>query len=382
MNFFIGIIILIGVIGAIFGIRIIRSRFNRAKKGLAKLAGDLGAELQRNAFKGFFKNIPYACQYQAGNRNRPSSLTIDLHRSFPENLVIRREGWFDRFSKAINLASEIQTGDPLFDSTFYIESEKAPFIESFLMDGSKREVIYSLFSKNQKVKKMIFSGNGVSLIILPFVFDDVNPSQIEEILGCLTILTEGLPGGTDMTARGSILTGSPVIFIFAGGLLGFLGLAALITGNNLYCPVDNDIYGASFSYSLPLLFTFVLFIYFFLRGSSRSHKVFFTAAAIFTVAFIVSTMGGMVFANGYLDATEPVTHRVQIIGKYYKTHKSSRTYYITFPSWTKPGEPNNIRVESGFYRSLRRGESVTIRTGKGFLGYEWLASVGLSEKSD
>jgi hypothetical protein len=108
------------------------------------------------------------------------------------------------------------------------------------------------------------------------------------------------------------------------------------------------------------------------RGRSDSLRRFFTFAVLLLFPVPLLTVTLLFHYNGAYDTTPAVDHASKVERVWYSQAKNAhRTYYIAATGW-EGDAPVKIRVPNAVAAQLTVGQPVTITTGAGKLGWEWL----------
>ncbi|NLC71801.1 MAG: hypothetical protein GX751_10640 [Desulfuromonadaceae bacterium] len=325
---------------------------------------------------------PYSCRYRMGSKNRPPSLRIRLHIPGPVKLVIRRKSWYDRFAAGIGLAAELPTGDAVFDQAFNLDTEQDAEVLSSLADQGLRRQIEALFGLGFPLQQIVFAREDLSLVLSPFRNKNLASVPLEKYLELLKGLSGGFSSAGHSTScyqqcfamdrRPPVARiGLALLFVFCGFLV-VGGVLALVFGLAAYKPVGNRLMVDALILSAPVAGLFLMVVFLWLRGRSSAQRFFSWVLLLSLTGFPLSLTGGAVVTNGLWDRGDEVSRRVRVTGLYYRTNKNSRRYYLVFPSWQAAGRDETISVPFAFFRSVRRGEDIVVRTKPGYWREEWL----------
>jgi len=75
----------------------------------------------------------------------PPSITLTADSNLQGTFTVRREGKADSLFKSIGFAGEAQTGDPDFDSEFYLLSPSRKYVQAMFSAEKNRDAVRSLF---------------------------------------------------------------------------------------------------------------------------------------------------------------------------------------------------------------------------------------------
>ena len=336
--------------------------------------------------------IPFTCRHFMGSRNSPPSLTIRVRVPCPAKMTIRREAWYDRFAKRIGLVAEPGTGDPLFDGTYFIDTARGDVFQPCLLQEAKRREIQALFSLGFPVQEIVFEKNGLRVVLSPIEGDAIASVPLEKYLDALVSLSEGLaPAGPVPSSAHYRFPGSPrppipraalaSLFTFHGLLIAG-GTFALAWGMHQYEPLGDRLILNALALSAAAALVFLVLAFRWIQGRSSSHRLYLIVLILSLIGFPLGVTGGAVLTNGLLDAGDETSRQVSVTKRYYRQNKNTRTYYVAFASWQRPGETDRIAVDADFYRTVRQGDGIVIRTKPGYWQEDWIAGIARAPGAD
>lgn len=382
---FLGIAILLGFLF------FLHRKQSRSRQGLRELAERLHGRVTGSSLftgdllEGLHGGAPFTCRYFMGSKNSPPSLTIQAKASCPAKLTIRREFWYDRFAKRIGLVAEIQTGDPAFDGSRFLDTDRTDIYLPYLSEAARRQQIDALFNLGYPAREIVFDRKGVRIVLSPVEGETLAAIPVENYLDGLIRLSSGIPAsglpalyagvfGSAPPRKPIPLAGLILLFLFLG-LLILGGAIALGYGMNEYEPVGNRLVLNALALSAPAALLFLALAFRWIRGRSSSHRVFLFVLLFSLIGFPLAMAGGAVMTNGLLDQGIETAREVPVTDRSYRQNKSSRTYFVSFPSWQHPGQTDRVDVDAAFYRAVRPGDRIVIRTRPGHWGEEWIAGI-------
>jgi|GEM_PF-4443631 len=90
---------------------------------------------------------------------------------------------------------------------------------------------------------------------------------------------------------------------------------------------------------------------------------------------ILGTIGTALFINSYFDKSPEQSHTSRITQRYTRlSSKGGQSYYMCLDDWKIPQSQVNLAFDRQTFSAHRVGEHVTIKTKRGFLGYEWITN--------
>jgi hypothetical protein len=369
----IGIVLIILAVVAFVVIKTIK----RKRQQRAELEGGPEMVAKGASGEGTYEGTIYRYKHFRGTDKAPPYFSIMIPCTSSGAFTITPETKFDRFFKKLGICVEIETYDPGFDDTFYINTNTIPFTRSFLEKSENRRGIQALFDLGFNYLKH----DGQTLTLTWRKFPRRTQMEVETMEKAVAHLVEQ---GRSLAKIATFETPEPStwklkrLFAFAFPiLLAVTGIAAMIIGLSKYKPLDpGKVFVDSLKFSLPLLVLFIWFSIRLLKGRSSSHRELIAVFFIALFAFPLAGFGYRGFLNGALDDSPPAVHQVIVLNKYYKRSKNKYSYYAVVNSWRKPESEEKLRVSKSFYNYLQPGSStITITTKPGKFGFEWIVEL-------
>jgi len=321
-----------------------------------------------------YEGTTYRYKHFRGTDKAPPYFSITIPCTSSGAFTIAPETKFDRFFKKLGVSVEIDTHDPGFDDTFYINTNTTPFTRRFLEKQENRHSIQTLFHLGFNHLKH----DGQTLTITWKRFPRKTQMETATMEKAVAQLAEQ---GGNLTKITSYEMQEPStwklkrLFAFAFPIfLTVSGIVTMIIALSSFKPLDpGKVLVDSLKFSLPLFVLFTWFSIRLLKGRSSSHRELIAVFFIALFAFPLAGFGYRSFLNGALDDSPPAVHRVLVLDKYYSRSKSSYSYYARVKSWRKTGTNEKLRVSKSSYNYLQPGSStITITTKPGKFGFEWI----------
>jgi hypothetical protein len=334
--------------------------------------------------EGTFEDVKYHYKFFHGSQHSPPSFSISLECFSRGTFKISKESKVDKFFKRLGIAVEIATHDPSFDERFYINTDDKEFSSFIFRKSASRKAVSHIFDKGftqvQQSKKELKAS------WTPYrAKAAMNRQEVEEIVSQLysisrDVLSAPMPSYEE-TASGWKINR---FFVFAIPIIsGILGLVSIIVGFKNYTPLDRwSLISSTLKYSIPIFIFFIWLSAKLLKGRSSSHLELIAVFFIALVTFPLFFAGSKVFLNGYLDTSEPTTHQVLAVNKYYTTSKNSKSYYVVVRSWRdKEGtETEKLGIPRSVYRRINpNSTTMEIVTKEGKFNYQWIYSTRIKE---
>jgi len=372
-------------------------KLDRTSRLVQELARKAGGTVSRKSIltgiitEGLSNGMPFACRYFPGSKNNPPSLTVWARIPFPAKLTIRREAWYDRFARRIGLMAELQTGDPGFDRSYFLDTDRGDIILPYFSDDTKRRAVDALYTLGYPVGKVIFEKTGISIVYSPFPPDTIEGFPLERCLSELRKLSGEMSGaGYAASFNHRLFPGNPrpavsrigltFLFIFNGFLM-LAGIFGLAFGMGEYEPLSCNLILNALAISVPAALLYLFMVFRWIRGRSSSHRYYLAILILSLTGFPLAFTGGAVATNGLFDQGPETAHRVKISKLYDQQNKNSRTYYVAYPSWQQPGATEHVSIPENLYRVLRPAGEVIIKTKPGYWREEWIAGIDPTQES-
>ena len=288
----------------------------------------------------------------------------------PAPLKLRLENKLDRTGKWLRINRETQTGDPAFDERIYLECE-APeaLVLAALTSSTTRAGVLTCLTLGCTAIELDNDGNLVAELALT-TKAMVAPTHLTSLLDALGAAAEAIP---PLQGKGHHQSWAGFIPLLGGlGLIASWPLFYLVDW--LWEPLGSDLYATAALGGLVLWVVSLPILFVILRGRSVSLRDFVISAIVAAIGFPLGGADLLLTLNGLLDSSAPEPHATMVVGLYQTTGKNSSSH-LTLRSW-HPGEATiAIKIGSSLYATLSRGESVTVTTRRGFLGWERVISI-------
>lgn len=318
----------------------------------------------------------FSLHYHTGSKKNPQRLVIETEVVPVGNFEISKESKLDKLSKKIGLSREFQTGDPTFDSEFFVTSEDHILCSEVFTKSGIKELIRSAI-KDSAIR-IILKGNKLTLKISPVRIQSFGETGFgEAAYKVLDAIAEALPAPSSVpkpispisTIRWSkIITLSPYI-------LAITGIGLLISGLVVFEPVDTmPILQDSLKWAGILFFGYILASYSLLKGRSSAHRELLIIFIVGLIACPLVAFGGAATLNGISDINDPQIIETQVTRKWEKTGRNKKLV-IEVESWNPLGERKTFTVGRALYDAATPGASkLRLLVKPGSLGYPWIES--------
>lgn len=292
---------------------------------------------------------------------------------------ITKESFWDRMAKTIGLAVEFQTGDRHFDEHYYLACDSEGLQKAIQEDVGIRDLVHGLFQAGCQS----IAGDGTHLWVkFPYDRSDdqdaINRSM--EFNRSFNELRSKITRKFFDPFAAKALMIEAIVWSIAG-YAWFAYPQFFIFREDVHLaqyPIMRDGLLAGVLLALSL----VSIIVFFLRGSSRGHRIIVESIFLLALSIPVSGIQLVTDINTNLDRSEPWIVRSKIERVYEQEHRGRRgrryyTYHMDIQpvAHDKVDVPLSIQVSSSDYRKLQQAGMVEIEIGQGRLKHPWFKAI-------
>jgi hypothetical protein len=309
-------------------------------------------------------------------------LTFKLPRA--RYFRLRRENWFDRFSKRIRLSVEPQANEPNFDRIFYLDSDDDALIE-LLRDSPKlKSILVGLMTRlrRNRAKLIYLSAENGTLNLYMRVFSTLDPEKLRAecaawlvpLLEAVRALPQGKPASTwnapyELTRRISL------------GLFAFGGF----TSTWVFCMSPDRLVSPwllikwSSILSIAVTLSLTLWALPRLGRASNRHRALLLWIVLTSIGSTLCCFVVTRAVNIHLDFREPtgqVLGQAKLLGM--SNSRSRGTYEVIFHSDDEP-ERQRERMAISWFEQRRLAQTwygdasgpALLTTHPGLLGFGW-----------
>lgn len=313
-----------------------------------------------------FEHNGRKARYQVTQYGRDFILqSIRLDSAPLPGILVRAEGGVDRLGKWLGLNREVQVGDAAFDAAAYIDSAASDAVVRRALESAEvRAKITELLGLGYRLD---MSSNGLGASRIRGYYASFDSPELPALLGLLEAIQAALPRFEASEAMPAPKQ-TPWLLIGAGA-----GIALAVASFQLirlaHPPMDDVDSMKGLALGLPVWALAMAGVWAARRGKPNSVRELFVASILLFFALPPLT-GGAVFAfNAGTDSGPVTTHTVQIASL------SGRDHEVYFPSW----RPGRVRDKVGttweVFRTLHKGDTISIDTRPGALGWTWVPDV-------
>lgn len=323
-----------------------------------------------------FSGISYSEQiFRSKGRVTGYRLSVPLESGVV--FVLTREGGFDRWSKALGLSVEFQTGDPDFDRRVYVACDHPFFCRSLKENCKTREAVDLLLSGG--FRRVWSDGKWLH----------ASSDRVQEhskFVPLLDTLKEGVSHAeAGMARRTSDDFAWRVLLVEAllWAMAGYAGasLLELITAPQDVHLDQSRLIWLGLGLSAVVGCGLIGLIVVFLQRSSRSHRVLWESSLLLLFSLPVFGIQGVSDVNRGGDQSPSVEMQVRVERKWTTVHRRRRgrrsvQHYASFRP-ESPGIPfpNRVRVTSTLYQSLPENQTIPVELGQGRLGLHYFRKI-------
>ncbi len=288
-------------------------------------------------------------------------------------VLLRRENWADRLGKRLRINREVQTGDAAFDDAVYLESDASDADVARVLGAPEvRRRILQLFA--QGCQQVSINDGGPRLAVTRDPQASLDASAVRATCQDCSIIAAGLPSFRGAASRPPRWVSGPVAMV-ASAVAAFGGFVAASSAYEDYYPLGSEAIWAGVMVGLGAWLVTMPLVGALVRGRSGSFRVFAACFFLLLIALPLAGVGLAIGLNGKLDDAAATEQRARVTSRSSKKLKSGTSYYVQVEGWQDAHAPVIVPVSSEVYASVREGEDVVVRIGRGRFGWEWLQGI-------
>jgi len=324
---------------------------------------------------------------QKKHKGTINSTTFEILLPTHAYFKLTEESWVDRLLKGMGFSEELQTRDENFDRHIYIASDSEAVQRALRSSQEARDLISKLFRRGCKNiagdgKRVSFHFKG-DLSLERGVHNLI--SELKQTLLSLSIRARSI--FDDSFFYKALLIESVIYSLGIAGALGAIQIFIISRYGDLHLNAW-DLVRPGLAFAAFLFISVMAFVVFFMRGSSRGHRIIVESALV--LCFGVPTAGIDMIGdfNMSADNSRPIKIRCKIVELRKQEHRGrrGRTYYTYHlrPQRMNPGTiekvegievPYSIQISSDNYHAAFGRKYVTLNIGRGALGVPWYRSM-------
>ena len=358
-------------------------RRRRVERRFQSLAVALGATRQGDHLVVPTLELGAVVRLHPPSRNTPYVLEVAIPaqgeaRGGPA-ILLRREGLLDRIGKRLGLNREVQIGDALFDRAVYIESDAPDGVVRWLLDHpGRRGAVLAILAAGFSELRVHEDGSLLSALRSRPGPAHLQADTIRTVARSLALLAPAIPA-SEAPGAGEGPPGraraNAVALAILGGLVLILGAPGLmIVLRDAYPPVTGDLYEVALPVAGGLYLAAVIVLGLVVRGHSDSLRVFLLLAGVLLFLLPCYTVSAFVGINGALDGATPARHPSRILERSV-THGKNPTCHLRFAGLRRGEEAVEVKLPVARCDAFAQGDAITVSTGAGALGWEWIERV-------
>lgn len=246
------------------------------------------------------KGVKFSSIFDLMSRRRHGRISLSTDIANDVQIKFTKENIFDRFSKDMEITSEVQSGDPVFDKLVYVSSDSPDSARAFVFQSKLREIILALFALD--IESIEISNKFITVIWNPAVPMHFTRKKIESACD-LMLAVCAVP--LDLDALVSKPKRSLDYIVVIPALLFFLGLGVFKLGNTLFPPLD--VTQIFLDYMFLIITSVLLYLgwsYRMLRGRSSAYTDLLFILFFLLVGFPSFIVGNVIVFNAVLTPSE------------------------------------------------------------------------------
>lgn len=313
-------------------------------------------------------NIEYSDK-QKGNKGFKTYHRIGVRLEANICFAITRETHWDWYFKRIGFSQEFQTGEHTFDERIYIASNHPLFCDALRDNFYLRRLVDGLLAAGFD---RIWS-NGRMLYAATKTLEA--PSWLFH-LDQIRIELAAAAARTPSRVSDPFVWRALVVESIVWGMAGYAAPAALAAFGDLLDHLESGlllVYGAACAVAVALALH--AFIIWFLKRSSRSHRILVESALLLILSTPVIGLQLVANINAIGAVSSPIVVRGLVTSHWSEVGRSV-TYYMTIERID--GEvslPHTIHISRAVFRTLNDGIEIPIELERGRLGLHWYKSI-------
>lgn len=289
--------------------------------------------------------------------------------------AITRETHWDWYFKRIGFSQEFQTGDHTFDERIYIASDHPLFCDALRDNFDLRRLIDGLLAAGFD---RIWS-NGRMLYAATKTLEA--PSWLFH-LDQIRIELAAAAARTPSRVSDPFVWRALVVESIVWGMAGYAAPAALACIKGLFEHLESGlllVYGAACAVAVALALR--AFIVWFLKRSSRSHRILVESALLLILSTPVIGLQLVANINASGAVSSPIVVRCLVTSHWSEESvgKHNRVTYSRYMTIERiDGEvslPHTIDISLAVFRTLNDGIEIPIELERGRLGLHWYKSI-------
>jgi hypothetical protein len=183
-----------------------------------------------------------------------------------------------------------------------------------------------------------------------------------------------VPPDAPAPGRAALQTSARIVAIVAAFVAIVGSGAVMVALRDAYPPVTTDLYRVAVPVAAGLFAGAVLVAALAVRGHSDSLRTLGILSAVLLYALPCYTVGAVLGINGALDDSAPARRRSRVVERW-ATYGKRAAYHLRLAPLRRGEDAVVTEVDRPTYAELAQGDAVTVVTGEGALGWEWLQRV-------
>ena len=291
-------------------------------------------------------------------------------------VLLRRETSLDRVAKVLAINREVQVGDATFDRIVYIDSEvpAAVLRAMFAQEAAKRAVICLLAEGFDEV----WIQSAPSLVSAVRYGRETRVPELDSLRLAVTAL-QAIASAIPLRVWPPERKGAPLaalvwrlpillVLLCAAGF----GPALVLRAQATYQPVATSIYVAALLVALGAWIAIVCRLHLRIRGRSNSFGELIVWAALIALALPGGTIGAFIACNGAFDGSSPRERRALVARRWTESGEHAADHVDL--AGLRGDDVIDVTLKEG-QPPLDSGLHVSVETGTGALGWEWIRKV-------
>ncbi|MEW5737137.1 MAG: hypothetical protein AB1921_19995 [Thermodesulfobacteriota bacterium] len=365
------LILVVTVVVTVIIFRVMAGRSRDAVAAISQKTGEKPAlRLSTLAARmaGKMDGVPFQCEYTPPIKQAPPMFAVTLPGKASWAATVRLKNGWDRFCEKISLARPIRSGDPGFDSRFFVDTADVRALSAALSSADTRMAVAACFDVG--IKRLKINPDGVTLVRVLGREQKPEYSDLQNLLalaGPVAAAARRSPVGTapeglSERSLGFVLA-VPLAIAIVGGTIG------LAVGLNVYRPLFPSFFpmlDIGLPYAIAGFLGYAAFAWALTRPRTNRHVFLPVALFCGILAAGLGVSGPVYFINGFYDAS-PAREIAATVERNCTGGKGAKTVVFNVEGTESAALP---RPRS----CCRVGEPVRIVVKKGRMDITWVAS--------
>jgi hypothetical protein len=318
-------------------------------------------------------------------KSRVSLIRVGVACEKAFTFTLKPEGTFDRFSKAIGLTKECQTGNAAFDDTIYVLSDDLALHRMLQLDANLRDNIMRLVevcNTDGKLKSINAHNGRLWVVVDPVTRDK---TEAKTVAGGIAPALDHLAGafatkgGTVRDDRDPFPFRAACVLAVSTGLAinGAVELARMIPGDFPFMRDTLAPAPGALILGVTGILVLIVFALWFMGRSARTHLVLIELLLVGSFGAVTTAYAELRDFNMEYDRHPIEVAHASVAGTYdtYTRRRrggKTRHCHVRMIGWPVADRETEREMSCGFADRLHSGTMLDVRQHAGALGWPWI----------